>query len=122
MTRLPSTFAAWCFLPAHGVIKVHVVPTTLDAETAEVMEVTSPVFERGHLAIAPSPEEQARMDDTACFALDIFCLRSAAGESVEATEEHVEKATIAVADLQQERGLANKYTHPEDATLPAWQE
>lgn len=122
MTRLPASFDAWCFMPAQGVVKIHVMPTTLDAETAEVMEVSSPVFERGHLYVAPSPEEQARMDDAACFALDLFCLRLGAGESIEATEEHVEKTTLAVADLQQERWLSRKYTHPDDATLPAWME
>lgn len=122
MPNLPATFSAWCFLPAHGVVKLIVTPTVLEAEKAEVMDVTSPVFVRGHLAIAPSPEEQARMDDAGCFALDLFCLRLGAGESVEATEEHVEKTTLAVADRAQENYLSRKYTHPEDATLFAWME
>lgn len=122
MTRLPATFAAWCFLPAHGVVKIIVTPTTTDSEKAEVMDVTSPIFERGHLSIAPSPEEQARMDDAACFAVDLFCLRLMGKESVESTEAHVEATTIAVADLAQENYLSRKYTHPEDATPPAWME
>lgn len=122
MNRLPALFAAWCFLPAHGVVKIHVMPTTTDSEKAEVMDVTSPVFERGHLAIAPNHDEQGRMDDAACFALDLFCLRVAAGETVEATEEHVEKTTLEVADRAQDNYLSNKYTHPEDATLAAWME
>lgn len=122
MTHLPATFAAWCFLPTHGVVKIHVLPTVLDPAKAEVMEVTSPIFERGHLAVAPGPEEQARMDDAGCFALDLFCLRLGSGETVEATEEHVEKTTLAVAERAQENWLSRKYTHPEDATPPAWME
>jgi len=116
---LPASFAAWCFLPAHGVVKIHVSPTVQDATKADVADVTSPVFERGHLAIAPGPEEQARMDDAGAFALDLFCLRLSAGESVESTEEHVEKTTLSVAEQAQENFLSRKYTHPEDATLAA---
>lgn len=122
MSRLPAIFTAWCFLPAHGVVKIYVLPTVLDADKAEVMHVASRVYERGHLAVAPSPEEQERMDDAGCFALDLFCLRLASGETVEATEEHVEKTTLAVAERAQENWLSRKYTHPEDATLPAWME
>lgn len=122
MTALPATFAAWFFLPSHGVVRIIVLPTVLDPDKAEVMYVSSPIFERGHLAVAPSPEEQARMDGTGCFALDLACLRLLSGESVEATEEHVEKTTLAVAERAQENWLSRKYTHPEDATLPAWME
>lgn len=122
MSKLPAVFTAWCFLPAHGVVKLYVLPTVLDPDKADVMDVTSPVFERGHLSVAPSRDEQERMDDAACFALDLACLRLRSGESVEATEEHVEKTTLSVADLAQENYLSRKYTHPDDATLPAWME
>lgn len=147
--RLPAIFTAWCFLPAHGVVKIHVLPTVLNPDKAEVMEVSASIFERGHLAVTPSIEDRARMDDAGCFALDLFCMRLGFGESVEATEEHVEKTTLVVADKQQTAWLAAQkqqqamalneaqnriararegraqeaaYTHPEDATLPAWME
>lgn len=114
--RLPASFAAWCFLPEWGVVKVHV-----SVDDGEISDVVLDKHDRRTLHVEPSEDERRRMDDAASDALACMAACLASGADMRTAEEAVEQATIRVADAAEHRWHARSI-HPEDRGAPEWHE
>lgn len=113
--NLPRSFFFWCFIPGRGVVKAVCEPTTTDPETAEVAFAACDSDAAWMKRPIPyQPDIQRRLDEAASDALHTLCV----GEPEGVAEQY----SMTLAEAAEERHLSSRYTHPEDAALPAWQE